>query len=150
MREYGMHSRPKAAKKFNATTNSNHSLPVAENLLHQDFTAPSANHTWVAAITCIATDEGWLYLAVVLDLYSRKVLGWSMSARMTATLVGDALRMALFARKMPRGVIMHSDRGSQYCSREHRKLLDEHGVIASMSAKGNCYAREACPRGTTR
>jgi putative transposase len=99
--------RAKAAKKFKATTNSNHSLPVAENLLQQNFTAPSPNHTWVADITYIATDEGWLYLAVVLDLYSRKVVGWSMSARMTATLVCDALRMALFARKMPRGVIMH-------------------------------------------
>jgi len=135
--------RAKAAKKFKATTNSNHSLPVAENLLQQNFTAPAPNHTWVADITYIATDEGWLYLAVVLDLYSRKVVGWSMSARMTATLVCDALRMALFARKMPRGVIMHSDRGSQYCSREHRKLLDEHGLIASMSARGNCYDNAA-------
>ena len=135
--------RAKAAKKFKATTNSNHSLPVAENLLQQNFTAPSPNHTWVADITYIPTDEGGLYLAVVLDLYSRKVVGWSMSARMTATLVCDALRMALFARKMPCGVIMHTDRGSQYCSREHRKLLDEHGLVASMSARGNCYDNAA-------
>ena len=105
--------RARAAKKFKATTNSNHSLPVVENLLQQNFTAPSANHTRVADITYIATDEGWLDLAVVLDHYSRKVVGWSMSARMTATLVCDALRMALFARKMPRGVVMHTDRGSQ-------------------------------------
>ena len=135
--------RAKAAKKFKATTNSNHSLPVAENLLQQNFTAPHPNHVWVADITYIATDEGWLYLAVVLDLYSRKVVGWSMSARMTATLVCDALRMALFARKMPRGVIMHTDRGSQHCSREHRKLLDEHGLVTSMSARGNCYDNAA-------
>lgn len=135
--------RAKAAKKFKATTNSNHALPVAENLLQQDFTAQRPNQVWVGDITYIGTDEGWLYLAVVLDLYSRKVVGWSMSDRMTATLVCDALRMALFARKRPRGVIMHTDRGSQYCSREHRALLDEHGLIASMSAKGNCYDNAA-------
>lgn len=135
--------RAKAARKFKATTNSNHTLPVAENLLQQDFTAQYPNQVWVGDITYICTDEGWLYLAVVLDLYSRKVVGWSMSERMTATLVCDALRMALFARKRPRGVIMHTDRGSQYCSREHRALLDEHGLIASMSAKGNCYDNAA-------
>ncbi len=110
--------RAKAARKFKATTNSNHSLPVAENLLQQDFTAQRPNQVWVGDITYIATDEGWLYLAVVMDLFSRKVVGWSMSDRMTATLVCDALRMALFRRKRPRGVIMHTDRGSQYCSRE--------------------------------
>ena len=94
-------------------------------------------------ITCIGTDEGWLYLAVVLDLYSRRVVGWSMGERMPAALVCDALHMALFQRKMPRGVIMHTDRGSQYCSHEHRALLDEHGLIASMSARGNCYDNAA-------
>ncbi len=135
--------RAKAARKFKATTNSNHSLPVAENLLKQDFTAQNPNQVWVADITYIATDEGWLYLAVILDLYSRKVVGWSMSERMTATRVCDALRMAVFNRKRPRGVIVHSDRGSQYCSREHRALLAEHGLISSMSAKGNCYDNAA-------
>ena len=135
--------RAKAAKKYKATTNSNHTLPVAGNLLKQDFTAQRPNQVWVGDITYIATDEGWLYLAVVLDLYSRKVLGWSMGERMPASLVCDALRMALFNRKMPRGVIMHTDRGSQYCSHEHRTLLDEHGLIASMSAKGNCYDNAA-------
>lgn len=135
--------RAKAARKFKATTNSNHSLPVAENLLQQDFTAQRPNQVWVGDITYIATDEGWLYLAVVLDLFSRKVVGWSMSDRMTATLVCDALRMALFRRKRPRGVIMHTDRGSQYCSREHRALLDQHGLVASMSARGNCYDNAA-------
>ena len=135
--------RAKAAKKFKATTNSNHSLPVAENLLQQDFTAQRPNQVWVGDITYLATDEGWLYLAVVMDLFSRKVVGWSMSERMTATLVCDALRMALFRRKRPRDVIMHTDRGSQYCSREHRGLLAENGLIASMSAKGNCYDNAA-------
>jgi putative transposase len=135
--------RAKAARKFKATTNSNHTLPVAENLLLQDFTAQRPNQVWVGDITYIGTDEGWLYLAVVLDLFSRKVIGWSMSERMTATLVCDALRMALFRRKRPHGVIMHSDRGSQYCSREHRSLLDLNGLIASMSAKGNCYDNAA-------
>ncbi len=135
--------RAKAAKKFRATTNSNHSLPVVENLLQQDFTGQRPNQVLVGDITYIATDEGWLYVAVVLDLFSRKVVGWSMSDRMTATLVCDALRMALFRRKRPRGVIMHTDRGSQYCSREHRALLDQNGLVASMSAKGNCYDNAA-------
>lgn len=135
--------RAKGARKYKATTNSKHSLPVAPNLLQQDFSAERPNQKWVSDITYIATDEGWLYLAVVLDLYSRLVVGWSMSERMTATLVCDALRMALFRRQRPRGVIVHSDRGSQYCSREHRKLLDEHGLLASMSAKGNCYDNAA-------
>ena len=135
--------RAKAARKFKATTNSNHTLPVAENLLQQDFTAQRPNQVWVGDITYIATGEGWLYLAVVLDLFSRKVVGWSMSDRMTATLVCDALRMALFRRKRSPGVIMHTDRGSQYCSREHRSLLDKNGLVASMSAKGNCYDNAA-------
>lgn len=135
--------RAKAARKFKATTNANHALPVAENLLQQDFTAERRDQVWVGDITYIGTDEGWLYLAAVMDLYSRKVVGWSMGERTTATLVCDALRMALFARKMPREVILHTDRGSQYCSREHRALLDEHGLTASMSAKGNCYDNAA-------
>ncbi len=135
--------RAKAARKFKATTNSNHTLPVAENLLQQNFTAAKPNQAWVGDITYIQTDEGWLYLAVVMDLWSRKVVGWSMSERMTATLVCDALRMALFRRKRPRGVVMHTDRGSQYCSREHRAVLKAHGLVASMSAKGNCYDNAA-------
>lgn len=135
--------RAKGARKYKATTNSNHSLPVAPNLLQQDFSAGRPNQKWVCDITYIATEEGWLYLAVVLDLYSRLVVGWSMSQRMTATLTCDALRMALFRRHLPRGVIVHSDRGSQYCSHEHRKLIDEHGLICSMSAKGDCYDNAA-------
>jgi transposase InsO family protein len=135
--------RAKGARKYKATTNSKHSLPVAPNLLQQDFSAVRPNQKWVSDITCLWTEEGWLYLAVVLDLYSRRVVGWSLSDRMNATLVCDALRMAVFRRQRPRGVIVHSDRGSQYCSRDHRTLLDEHGLVASMSAKGNCYDNAA-------
>jgi putative transposase len=131
--------RAKAAKRFKATTNSKHNLPVAPNLLNQDFTASRANEKWVGDITYLWTDEGWLYLATVLDLYSRKVVGWAMSERMTAPLVCDALRMALWHRGMPRGVIVHTDRGSQYCSGDYQKMINSHGLRCSMSGKGNCY-----------
>jgi putative transposase len=135
--------RAKGARKFKATTNSNHSLPVAENLLMQNFEADRPNQKWVSDITYIATDEGWLYLAVVMDLYSRVVVGWSMSERMTVQLTCDALRMALFRRHRPRGVILHSDRGSQYCAHEYQALMRDHGLICSMSARGNCYDNAA-------
>jgi transposase InsO family protein len=135
--------RAKAAKKFKATTNSKHSLPIAPNLLKQDFNASYPNQKWVSDITYIWTEEGWLYLAVIVDLYSRMVVGWSMSERMTSTLVCDALRMALFRRGMPRGVMLHSDRGSQYCSHEYQKIIKEHGLICSMSKKGDCYDNAA-------
>jgi len=135
--------RAKGARKYKATTNSNHSLPVAPNLLSQDFHADRANQKWVCDITYIATDEGWLYLAVVLDLYSRIVVGWSMSERMTATLVCDALKMAMFRRHRPHGVIVHSDRGSQYCSHDHQALLEKHQLVCSMSKKGDCYDNAA-------
>ena len=141
LRRQGLRAR--GARKFKATTNSNHSLPVAPNLLQQDFSAERPNQKWVSDITYVATDEGWLYVAVVMDLYSRIVVGWAMSDRMTATLTCDALRMALFRRHRPRGVIIHSDRGSQYCSREYRQLLAHHGFICSMSAKGDCYDNAA-------
>ena len=104
--------RAKAAKKFKATTNSDHSLPVAPNLLKQDFTATAPCQKWVTDITYLWTDEGWLYLATVIDLYSRRVVGWAMSERMTAQLVCDALQMALWRCHKARGVIVHSDRGS--------------------------------------
>ncbi|MBK6741431.1 MAG: IS3 family transposase [Haliea sp.] len=131
--------RAKAAKKFKATTNSNHDLPVAPNLLNQDFTATAPNQKYVGDITYLWTDEGWLYLATVIDLYSRMVVGWAMSERMTSQLVCDALKMALWRRGMPTGVIVHSDRGSQYCSGAYQALLDDHGLICSMSGRGNCY-----------
>ena len=103
----------KAARKFKATTNSNHNLPVFDNRLNQDFSATAPNQKWVGDITYLSTDEGWLYLAVIIDLFSRQVIGWAMAERMTANLVCDALQMAIFKRKRPKGVIVHSDRGSQ-------------------------------------
>lgn len=131
--------RAKAAKKFKATTNSNHKLPVAPNLLQQNFTASRPNEKWVSDITYIWTEEGWLYLAVVMDLYSRMVVGWAMSERMTSKLVIDALQMAIWRRKKPHGVIIHSDRGSQYCSHDYQQLLANNGFICSMSKRGDCY-----------
>ena len=141
MRSMGL--RAKAARKYKATTNSNHSLPVARNLLLQNFNATAPNEKWVSDITYIWTDEGWLYLAVVLDLYARVVVGWSMRDRMTTTLVADALKMALYRRKFPKKVIVHSDRGSQYCSREYQALLSKHNLVCSMSKKGDCYDNAA-------
>ncbi len=135
--------RAKAARKYKATTNSNHKLPVAPNLLEQDFTASAPNRKWVSDITYVATDEGWLYVAVVLDLYSRLVVGWSMSERMTTKLVADALTMAIWRRKMPTGVIVHSDRGSQYCAHVYQRLLQNNQMICSMSKKGDCYDNAA-------
>lgn len=131
--------RAKAAKKFKATTNSNHNLPVAPNRLEQDFSVTAPNQKWVGDITYLWTDEGWLYLAVVIDLYARRVVGWAMSERMTAQLVCDALTMALWRRHKPQGVIVHTDRGSQYCSAKYRTLIGQHRLLCSMSAKGNCY-----------
>ena len=135
--------RAKAAKKYKATTNSNHSLPVAPNLLVQNFEATAPDQKWVSDITYIWTDEGWLYLAVVLELYSRRVIGWAIAERMTATLVCDALTMALWRRHLPTGVIVHSDRGSQYCSASYQKLLKKYQLICSMSKKGDCYDNAA-------
>jgi len=131
--------RAKAARKFKATTDSAHQLPVAPNLLQQDFTATAPNQKYVGDITYLWTDEGWLYLAVVIDLYSRLVVGWAMSERMTAQLACDALQMALWRRRMPRGVIVHSDRGSQYCSSAYQALITKHALLCSMSARGCCY-----------
>ena len=135
--------RAKAARKYKATTNSNHNLPVAPNLLEQDFTATAPNRKWVSDITYLWTEAGWLYLAVVLDLYSRLVVGWAMGERMTASLVCEALTMALWRRKMPAGVIVHSDRGSQYCSADYQRLLQKHRLACSMSKKGDCYDNAA-------
>jgi transposase InsO family protein len=141
MREKGW--KAKAAKRFKATTNSRHNLPVAPNLLEQNFEAELPDQKWVTDITYIWTAEGWLYLAVVLDLYSRMVIGWSLSERMTATLVCDALTMALWRRKRPTKVIVHSDRGSQYCGKEYQKLICDYDLICSMSKKGDCYDNAA-------
>ena len=137
MRRQGL--RAKAARKFKATTCSRHTLPVAPNLLNQDFHAADPNSKWVGDITYLWSDEGWSYLAVVIDLYSRKVVGWSLASRMTADLVCEALEMAQWRRGRPRKVIVHSDRGSQYCSNQYQALLQRHEHRCSMSAKGNCY-----------
>jgi transposase InsO family protein len=130
----------KTTKKFRiCTTDSKHTLPIAENILNRDFSASKPGEKLVADITYIKTDEGWLYLAVVIDLYSRMVVGWSMNKNMFASLVCDALHMAMKNYQLKLGCIMHSDRGSQYASREHRDLLEQHGIICSMSRQGNCW-----------
>lgn len=128
--------RARAARRFKVTTNSRHGLPVAPNLLQQDCSAVAPNQKWVGDITYLWTDEGWLYLAVLLDLYSRRVIGWTMRERMTAELVADALQMALWNRRMPKNVIIHGDRGSQYCSVLYRSMLTRHDFRCSMRAKG--------------
>ncbi|EGR3161169.1 IS3 family transposase, partial [Vibrio parahaemolyticus] len=127
------------ARKFKCITDSMHKMPVAPNLLAQDFNATAPNQKWAGDITYLATSEGWLYLAVIIDLYSRQVIGWSMDTRMTATLVCDALSMALFRRGFPEEVIVHSDRGSQYCSKDYRYLITAYNLKQSMSRKGNCW-----------
>ena len=129
----------KTKRKFKATTDSKHDLPIAPNLLDRQFTVTQPNQTYVGDITYIHTQEGWLYLAVVVDLYSRQVVGWSMAEHMRAKLVNDALLMAVWKRKPGKGLIWHTDRGSQYASDRHRALLQEHGITQSMSRKGNCW-----------
>lgn len=137
MREHGLRGRHK--RRFKATTDSKHTLPVAPNRLGQNFATERPDQVWTADITYIGTGEGWLYLAVVLDLYTRQIVGWAMRERMTKNLVIDALRMASFRRRPQRGLIHHSDRGSQYCSHDFQKELAAHGMLASMSRKGNCW-----------
>lgn len=131
--------RAKAKKKFKVTTDSKHNLPVAENILNRNFAANSPNQKWCGDITYIWTSEGWMYLAVVIDLYSRAVIGWSIQPTMSRQLVCDALLMALWRRGFPCGVLFHSDRGSQYCSSDYQKLLKKYHFICSMSRKGNCW-----------
>ncbi|MIL64845.1 IS3 family transposase, partial [Salmonella enterica subsp. enterica] len=131
--------RAKASRRFSPVSYREHGLPVSENLLKQDFYASGPNQKWSGDITYLRTDEGWLYLAVVIDLWSRAVIGWSMSSRMTAQLACDALQMALWRRKRPENVIVHTDRGGQYCSADYQALLKRHNLYGSMSAKGCCY-----------
>ena len=137
MRKAGIRSRTK--KKFKATTNSKHNFPVAPNLLNQKFKATGPNHTWVGDITYVHTNEGWLYLSVLLDLFSREVVGWSTSSRLTRQLAIDALQMAFGRRNPGKDLIHHSDQGSQYASDDYQKILKENDIICSMSRKGNCY-----------
>ena len=131
------------AKKFKRTTDSNHDKPVAPDLIEQDFTALAPNQKWVSDLTYVWTDEGWLYLAVIMDLYSRAIIGWSMGKRMTQQLMCDALTMALFRRGFPKGVIIHSDRGSQYCSTAYQKLIKMTGLRCSMGRRATCYDNAA-------
>jgi putative transposase len=137
----------KHRKKYKVTTNSNHKRPVFDNLLQRQFDVAQTNQVYAADVTYIWTQEGWLYLAVVIDLCSRKVVGWSMSSRMRAQLVCDALKMAIWQRQPEAGLIHHSDRGSQYASKAFRQLLKAHGIQGSMSRKGDCWEREAYPEG---
>ncbi|PLX88685.1 MAG: hypothetical protein C0614_02325 [Desulfuromonas sp.] len=134
-----MSIRCKQVKKFKATTDSNHNLPVAPNLLDQKFTMSEPNQAWVADITYVATEEGWLYLAAIKDLWNKEIVGYAMSHRMTQDLVGRALFRAVATRRPPKGLIHHSDRGSQYCSRRYQKLMKQFGMKPSMSRKGNCW-----------
>jgi len=129
----------KQKRKFKTTTNSKHKLPVAENLLEQKFVATAPNKVWVADITYIPTDEGWLYLAGHKDIFNGEIVGYAMDARMTKELVNKSLLRAVAGKRPTTGLIHHSDRGSQYCSYEYRELLDHLGMRVSMSRKGNCY-----------
>ena len=137
MRENGIFARMR--RRFRHTTDSNHKLPVAPNLLEQNFTATAPNHAWVGDITYVWTAEGWSYLAVLLDLYSRRVVGWALRRSLSRELAVSALQHALTCRRPPAGLVHHTDRGSQYASQEYRNLLAAHGVRCSMSAAGNCY-----------
>jgi hypothetical protein len=140
MQQHGIQARGK--RRFRVTTtDSRHDLPVASNLLSRNFTVAAPDRAWTGNITYIATEEGWLFLAVVIDLFSRKVVGWSMPPDMHRSLVIDALEMAWFQRRPDKtaGLIFHSDRGSQYASHEFRAVLSGHGITASMSRKGNCW-----------
>ena len=143
MRENGIRARHK--RRYKATTDSKHSMPVADNLLNRQFTPGAPNRVWTGDITYIATGEGWLYLAVVLDLFNREVIGWSIKPRMTADIVTDALAMAWFRRKPDAGVIFHSDRGSQLGfkgSSQHRllerRIVGHSGPLPAFSIRGSC------------
>ena len=129
----------KMKRRYKNTTDSNHNLPIAPNVLNRDFYASNPDEKYVGDITYISTGEGWLYLATVIDLYSRKIVGWSMDDTMKVSLVNDALNMAISHRNPSAGLIWHTDRGSQYASYSHKDLLLQYGIVQSMSRKGNCW-----------
>lgn len=137
MCEHGI--RAKTVKKWRATTESNHRLPVAANTLNRQFTIDRPNRVWAGDISYVWAAEGWLYLAVLLDLYSRAVIGWAMGNRLTGELTQQALMMALLHRTPPAGLLHHSDRGSQYAATNYQQVLTKHGMLASMSRRGNCW-----------
>jgi transposase InsO family protein len=137
MRKAGIRS--KVRRKFKRTTDSDHEYVIAPNLVGREFDVAGPNQVWVSDITYIATDEGCLYLASTLDLFSRRIVGWAMSERMTSSIVVDALEMAIGRRAPPAGLVHHSDRGAQYAAHAFRGLLERHRIVCSMSGKGNCY-----------
>jgi putative transposase len=137
MREQGFSARHK--RRYRRTTDSRHNFPIAANLLARRFAVMRPNAAWVTDITYIWTLEGWLYLAVVLDLFSRRIVGWSMRERIDRQLTVDCLQMALTHRQPPNGLIHHSDRGSQYASHDYQRLLADHGIVGSMSRRGDCW-----------
>jgi len=141
MQTHGIRGRHK--RRYKATTDSKHAFPVAPNLLNRQFRPENPNQAWVTDITYVPTQEGWLYLAAVMDLHTRMIVGWAMDSRMTRDLVIHALRMAWFRRKPQHGLIHHSDRGSQYASHDYQSVLKEYGMTASMSRKGNCWDNAA-------
>jgi transposase InsO family protein len=137
MREMGLRARHK--RKFKVTTNSNHNYPIAPNLLNRQFKVDAPNKVWVSDITYIRTFEGWLYLATVMDLFSRKIVGWAMSKHIDATLAITALKMAIKRRRPPKGLMHHSDQGVQYASTDYQEVLKVNHMVCSMSRKGNCW-----------
>jgi transposase InsO family protein len=137
MRQMGL--RAKTPRRFKLTTDSRHSFPIAPNVLNRNFDVNIPNKVWTADITYVWTFEGWLYLAIIMDLYSRQIVGWAMDKRMKKRLVLDALAMAYWQRKPSKGLLHHSDRGSQYACHDYRKQLESYGMEASMSRKGNCW-----------
>lgn len=137
MRKYGLTALWK--RKFVHTTDSKHGLAVADNVLNRQFNPAAPDQVWVADITYIRTRSSWLYLAVVMDLFSRRIVGWAMASHMQASLVCDALNMAWQQRQPACGLLLHSDRGSQYASHEYQALLQMHGIVCNMSRKGNCW-----------
>ena len=137
MRKHGIAAKMK--RRFKVTTHSKHKLPVAENILQKNFSAEKANRVWASDITYVRTDEGWLYLTAILDVYSRQIVGWCMKDRLTQDLTITALHQALGRRNPGSGLVFHSDRGIQYASHDFRNLLKRKGFVQSMSGKGNCY-----------
>jgi putative transposase len=137
MKSAGLYCKTKS--RFKVTADSRHNKPVSPNLLERRFDVIYPDKYWVGDITYIPTKNGWLYLATVIDLYSRQIIGWSMADNMKSKLVNDALTMAIWKRKPKKGLVWHSDRGSQYVSDSHRSILKDHGIIQSMSRKGNCW-----------
>jgi putative transposase len=146
MRESGLESRAQRRRRWVRTTDSNHADPIAPNGLGRDFEAAAPNRKWVADITYVETDRGWAYLAVVLDLFSRRVVGWSMSDTLDTSLVLSALDEAIRRRRPDAGLLFHSDRGSQYTSDSHRRRLSMAGIECSMSRRGNCWDNACAER----